>query len=64
MNNLPETNTRSTSNNVAVNVIPSDFKYVEITQTMGAETTIGLTATHGLSITHKSGNTLTFRGQK
>lgn len=63
MKNLPE-NTRSTSNIVSVDVVPSAFEYVEISQTMGAETTITLTATHGLSISHKHGNTLTFRGQK
>lgn len=63
MKNLPES-THSTSNNVSIHVVPSDFKYVEITQTMGAETTFNLSATHGVMISHKSGNKLTFRGQK
>jgi len=64
MKNLPKTSTRSTTNNVSLNVIPSDFEYVEIRQTMGAETTVNLTLSEGLSISHKCGNKLVFRGQK
>ncbi len=64
MKNLPTTNTNSSTNSVSINVIPSDFKYLEITQTTGSETTISLSPTNGIIISHKTGNKLALLGQK
>lgn len=63
MKNLP-VSTRSTSNNVSVNVTPSDFSFFEVTQVIGKETTFELDFPRRIMFSHKSGDRLRFSGKK
>lgn len=64
MKDLPSIKTHNSTNNVSLNLDPSEFSLLEISHTIGSETTISLSPQNGISFSHKAGDKLTVRGIK
>lgn len=62
MKDLPSTKTYNSTNELSINIEPSEFKLLEISQTLGSETTISISPQNGISFSHRTGDRTILKG--